>query len=95
MSIRFFVPKVRLQLKLGTIASYPQITAFLVRGRVYSIELEAKCDMNVPLLGAAVCSFFDAQLDIPGADALFDGDGFDVGNITVSVESDPVEAILN
>ena len=71
------------------------ITAFLVRGRTYAIEVEAKCDMAVPLLGAAACTFFD---NVNAGDlvfsSLFIGDGFDIGAITVSVESDPVEQLL-
>ena len=51
--------------------------------------------MAVPLLGAAACTFFD---NVNAGDlvfsSLFIGDGFDIGAITVSVESDPVEQLL-
>ncbi len=72
-----------------------EISALLVRGRTYSIEVEAKCDMAVPLLGGAVCSFFDGIVDVTGTAALFEGDGFDVGDITVTVASDPIAALLS
>lgn len=78
-----------------TNSSGVDITALLIRGQTYTIEIEAKCDISVPLLGAAACSFWDGGFSIPGTDALFDGDGFDVDDITVTVATDPVEIILS
>lgn len=77
-----------------TNSSGADITALLLRDRTYSIEVEAKCDIGVPLVGAAVCTFFDNPTGIPGLQ-VFDGDGFDVSNITVTVGSDVVEALTN
>jgi hypothetical protein len=74
-----------------TNSSGADITALLVPGRTYSIEVEAKCDVSVPLIGAAVCSFFaDPETDLPLIRDLFGGDGFDVASITVTVDTDPV-----
>ena len=73
------------------------ITALLIRGQIYTIEVEVKCEMSIPLLGlgVAACSFWDGGASIPGTVALFDGDGFDVDDITVTVATDPVEVLLN
>ena len=49
-----------------TNSSGVDVTALLLRGRTYSIEIEGKCDMSVPLFGAALCTFFDNPSDIPG-----------------------------
>lgn len=77
-----------------TNSSGVDITALLIRGQTYTIEIEAKCDISVPLLGAAACSFWDGGFSIPGTNALFNGDGFDVDDITVTVATDPVEVLL-
>ncbi len=77
-----------------TNSSGVDITALLACGRTSSIELEVKCHVSVPLLGAAVCTFYDMPFNIPGVQDLFANDGFDVDNITVTVASDPVEVLL-
>ena len=73
------------------------ITAFLERGQIYAIEVEAKCDIAVPSLGGSACTFFDdvaSVITIIPFSSAFVGDGFDVGPITVTVASDPVEGLL-
>ncbi len=79
-----------------TNSSGADVTALLVRGRVYAIEVEAKCDVSVPVAGAAVCSFFaEPDTPIPGVQDLFGGDGFNVDNITVTVGTDAVMRVAN
>jgi hypothetical protein len=99
--------------EIVTYSSGTDLTAYLARGRNYAIEVEAKCEISVPLLGAAVCTFYDAVPELPdlrelfpnggnaqqasrrlGLFEIFDGDGFDVIDITVTVASDPIEALL-
>ncbi len=88
-----------------TNSSGADVTALLLRGRIYAIEVEAKCEISVPLgVGVAVCSFYDigdlpAEYDIIsesyGFGDLLSGDGFDVANVTVSVGSDLVESLTS
>ena len=77
-----------------TNSSGADITALMKRGRTYRIEVEAKCHVSVPLMGAALCTFIDSPVGLPGADDLLGGDGFDVKSITVTVAGDPVETLL-
>ncbi len=83
-----------------TSSSGADITALLVRGRTYGIEVEVKCDVSVPVVGAAVCAFFDQlnthdSIQLPSFPNLFGGDGFDVTNITVTLGTDAVSRIAN
>ena len=69
------------------------VTALLLRGRTYAIEVTGRCDISVPVIGAAACSFFDAQTSIPGVGDLFGGDGFSIQSITVTVANDVVSRL--
>ncbi len=65
-----------------TNSSGADITALLVRGRTYAIEVEAKCDSNARLISLALCSFYDgANVTIPGGTL---PGGQVVGNIKLS-----------
>lgn len=75
------------------------VTALLVRGRTYAIELEARCDVQVPIFGFASCLFSSSALTTLGITPsdLFtpiDDDGFRVTDFTVTVGSDPVQDLL-
>jgi hypothetical protein len=82
-------------------SSGADVTALLERGRTYRIELEAKCEVEVPYLGYGVCLFSkDAQALLPGLVTpaangfpAWDNDGFAVSDITVTVGSDPVQGL--
>jgi len=83
-----------------TSSSGTGMTALLERGRTYRIELEAKCDVQVPVLGFGVC-FFSKDLPpyfvvrgSPDGQLFFDNDGFSVSDITVAVGSDPLQDLL-
>ncbi len=103
--------------KIVKYSSGSDITAYLKRGRNYAIEVEAKCEISVPLLGAAACTFYDSAPSLPdlldlfpqeerddpedqvsaeqlGLLSVFDGQGFDILDITVTVPGDPIEALL-
>lgn len=73
------------------------VTAWLKRGRTYAIELQAKCQVGGVVLGFGLCTFtpdFLTELGIdapPGVGPLFEDDGFAVGDIHVTVASDPVQ----
>ncbi|MEE4376567.1 MAG: hypothetical protein V2J55_03530 [Candidatus Competibacteraceae bacterium] len=83
-----------------TNSSGTDITAYLVRGRTYAIEIEAKCDVQVPVLGFGACLFSSdvlTLLNLP-ENALFpalNDDGFSATNISVTVASDPVQDLLD
>jgi len=75
------------------------ITAILVRGHTYAVELEAKCDVQVPVVGFGVCLYSSnalVELGIPSSDlfAAVENDGFQFSDITVTVGSDNVENLL-
>lgn len=78
------------------------VTVLLERGRIYQIEVEAKCDVQVPIVGFAACLFSsdlltivlpDLELPTNGFPAL-DNDGFSASNISVTVGSDPVQDLF-
>ena len=80
-------------------SSGADITVFLVRGRTYAIELEAKCDVQVPILGFGVCLYSSNALSVlglPESDLFtaIDNDGFSATDITVTVGSDNVQDLF-
>jgi hypothetical protein len=82
-------------------SSGADVTALLERGRTYRIELEAKCDVQVPIVGFGVCFFskdllenISINIPFPNFPALFENDGFSVSDITVAVGSDPLQDLF-
>lgn len=80
-------------------SSGTDFTALLVRGRTYALELEAKCDVQVPIFGFGACLFSSdvlTDLGLPDNDLFpaLENDGFSATNISVTVGSDPVENLL-
>ena len=76
------------------------LTVFLKRGRNYVIEVEAKCDVQVPIFGFGACLFSNNVLNLlslPDSPlfAPIENDGFMVSDITVTVASDPLEGLLS
>lgn len=81
-------------------SSGTDITAFLVRGRTYAIELEAKCDVQAPIFGFGACLYSGnvlTALGLPAGDllTLVENDGFSATDITVTVASDPIQNLLS
>jgi hypothetical protein len=82
-------------------SSGTDVTVLLARGRQYQIEIEAKCDVQVPILGFGACLFSSDLLDVLNLDLptgngfpALDNDGFSATNISVTVGSDPVQDLF-
>lgn len=84
-------------------SSGADVTALLRRGRTYRIELEAKCNVQVPVVGVGVCLFAKNPSEVLGFGTVgnpaigydgWDNDGFTVSDITVAVGSDSLQDLF-
>jgi hypothetical protein len=82
-------------------SSGTDVTALLKRGRTYRLELEAKCDVQVPIVGFGVCFFskdllqsISINIPFPLFLEFFANDGFSVSDFTVAVGSDPLQDLF-